>query len=158
MAVACLITYWIVVLLLPHVAGRPAAPVSVIWAVISAVFVYKNTRNLSLAAGLSRLFATLASVVICLAYLSFLPATPLAMAILIAIGTVLLASLGRSDEIGPAAITTAVVMIVAADDPRSAWEQPLLRLADTVVGIVIGIVCKWIASSAFYKLSGQKVD
>jgi uncharacterized membrane protein YccC len=80
------------------------------------------------------------------------------MAILIAIGTVLLASLGRSDEIGPAAITTAVVMIVAADDPRSAWEQPLLRLADTVVGIVIGIACKWIASSAFYKLSGQKVD
>lgn len=49
-------------------------------------------------------------------------------------------------------------MIVAAGDPQSAWAHPLLRLADTVVGIVIGIVCKWIASFAFYKLSGQKVE
>ena len=158
MSVACLITYWIMVSLLPHVTGRPTPPVSVLWAVISAVFVYKNTRRRSLAAGLSRLFTTLVSVVICLAYLSFFPATSFGMAILIAAGTMLMASLGRFDEIGLTAITTAVIMIVATSDRQSAWAEPLLRLGDTVVGIVIGIVCKWLASFAFYKLSGQEVE
>jgi hypothetical protein len=47
-------------------------------------------------------------------------------------------------------------MIVAAGDRQRAWAEPLLRLGDTVIGIVIGIVCKWIASFAFYKLTGQK--
>jgi hypothetical protein len=30
-------------------------------------------------------------------------------------------------------------MVVAAMSPVDAWHQPLLRLADTVVGIAIGV-------------------
>jgi hypothetical protein len=42
-------------------------------------------------------------------------------------------------------ITTVVVMVVAAISPTDAWRQPLLRLLDTVVGVGIGMGCKWAA-------------
>jgi uncharacterized membrane protein YccC len=34
-----------------------------------------------------------------------------------------------------AGITTAVVMVVAAVSPHDAWQQPILRFADTVIGL-----------------------
>ena len=78
------------------------------------------------------------------------------MAVLILIGTLVTTSLGRHDEIGLTAITTAVVMIVAASDSQNAWQQPLLRLVYTIVGIGIGVVCKWAASFMFYKIIGDE--
>ncbi len=33
----------------------------------------------------------------------------------------------------------------------------LLRLVDTVVGIAVGVVCKWIGPSVFFKLTGEPV-
>jgi uncharacterized membrane protein YccC len=155
MAIACLITYWIAASLIPAVAGRPSTPVGILWAVISTVFVYKDTRSHSLTAGLSRLAATLLSLALCLAYLWLFPATALGMAALMLIGTLIATALGRSDEIGLTAITTAVVMIVAANAPDHAWQQPLLRLLDTVVGVAVGVACKWAASFLFYRISGE---
>ena len=38
MAVACLITYWVMAFLLPHWFGWPSTSVGVLWAVISTVF------------------------------------------------------------------------------------------------------------------------
>ena len=78
------------------------------------------------------------------------------MAILIAIGTVATIWLDRSGEIGVTAITTAVVLVVSTGDPQKAWQQPLLRLLDTVVGIIVGVVCKWAASSLFDKVLAEK--
>ena len=40
--------------------------------------------------------------------------------------------------------TTAVILIAAALSPRDAWEQPILRLADTALGIATGVVAAWI--------------
>ena len=65
--------------------------------------------------------------------------------------------MGRRDDIITTAITTAVVMVVAAISPADAWQQPLLRLADTVVGIAIGVAFKWIASFLFFRLAGEEV-
>jgi uncharacterized membrane protein YccC len=62
-----------------------------------------------------------------------------------------MASLGRREDIVTVGITTAVVMVVAAMSPVDAWQQPLLRLADTVVGIAVGVACKWAASFLFSK-------
>ena len=157
MAVACLVTYWVVAYFLPYLAGRPSTPVGILWAVISTVFVYKDTRSHSLSAGLSRLIATSVSLVLCLSYLLLFPITPFGMAVLILIGTLVTTSLGRRDEIGLTAITTAVVMIVAASDSENAMQQPLLRLVDTVTGIAIGVVCKWTASLMFYRIVGEEV-
>jgi hypothetical protein len=37
-------------------------------------------------------------------------------------------------------------MVVAAISPQDAWQQPLLRLVDTIVGIAVGIGCMRIGS------------
>jgi uncharacterized membrane protein YccC len=156
LGIACLVTYWVMVSLLPGLTGRPSTPVAMIWAVISAAFVYKDTRSHSISAGISRLIGTLISVVLCLAYLSLLRASPVGMAILLAIGTILTTWLDRPGEIGVTAITTAVVMIVATSEPQDAWQQPLLRLLDTVVGIIVGVACKWAASSLLNKILAEE--
>jgi uncharacterized membrane protein YgaE (UPF0421/DUF939 family) len=155
MSIACLITYWLTAFLIPYM-GRPATPVGILWAVISTVFVYKDTRSHSLAAGISRLAATLISLLLCLSYLSLFPIISFGMAVLIAIGTLIAMSLGRRDDIGLTAITTAVVMIVAASEPQNAWLQPLLRLVDTMIGITVGVACKWAASFMFYRIAGEE--
>jgi uncharacterized membrane protein YccC len=63
------------------------------------------------------------------------------MAALIGLGTVIMMLLGRREDIVTTGITTAVVMVVAAISPQDAWQQPLLRLVDTIVGIAVGIGC-----------------
>jgi uncharacterized membrane protein YgaE (UPF0421/DUF939 family) len=54
--------------------------------------------------------------------------------------------LDRREDIITTGITTTVVMVVAAMSPKDAWQQPFLRLIDTVVGIGVGIGCIQIAS------------
>jgi uncharacterized membrane protein YccC len=157
MAIACLITYWVVAFFLPNLTGKPSTSVGILWAVISTVFVYRDTRSHSLSAGISRLIATLISLALCLSYLWLFPVTSFGMAVLILMGTLVAISLGRRDEVGLTAITTAVVMIVAAADSQNAWQQPLLRLVDTIIGIATGVLCKWAASFMFYKIIGEEV-
>jgi multisubunit Na+/H+ antiporter MnhB subunit len=69
----------------------------------------------------------------------------------------LMVLIGRSDETGLTAITIAVIMIIAANNPEDAWRQPLLRLVDTIVGIVVGVACKWVGSFVFYRIKGEEV-
>jgi len=96
------------------------------------------------------------SFALCLAYLVVFPFTPVGMAALLGLGTVIMTWLDRRGDIITTGITTAVVMVVAAISPEEAWRQPLLRLVDTVVGIAIGVICKWIASFAFYRFIGEQ--
>jgi uncharacterized membrane protein YgaE (UPF0421/DUF939 family) len=91
-----------------------------------------------------------------LLYLLLFPFTPVGMAVLIAIGTVVMALLGRRDDIVTVGITTVVVMVVAAMSPVDAWQQPVLRLADTMVGIAVGVACKCVGSFLFLKLFGEQ--
>src|SRR5215468_12511520 len=98
MAIACLITYWVMIFLLPGLVGWHSTSVGVLWAMISAVFVYKDTRTHSLYAGISRLIATFVGFALCLIYLSLLPATTIGMGALIAIGVLLMIIIGRRDE------------------------------------------------------------
>ena len=156
MAIACLITYAVMALLLPR-WGWPSTSVGELWAVISTVFVYKDSRAHSLSAGMARLIATFASFALCLIYLWLLPATIIGMAVLIAIGVLLMMLIGRHDETGLTAITIAVIMIVAASNPQEAGLQPILRLVDTVVGITVGVICKWVNSFVFYRITGEEV-
>ena len=83
-------------------------------------------------------------------YLLLFPFTPVGLAILLGIGTLVMALLRRRDDIVTTGITTAVVMVVAAMSPNDAWQQPLLRLFDTVVGIALGVICKLIGSYLFF--------
>jgi uncharacterized membrane protein YccC len=147
MAIACLISYWIVTRILSPLVGGPDVLLGGMWATVATVFVFRPTRGEALSAGISRLIATCVSFALCLVYLLVLPFHAVGLAALLGIGTLIMFALGRPEDIVTTAITTAVVMVVAGMVPqREAWHQPLLRLGDTVVGIAVGVSCKWMAS------------
>jgi uncharacterized membrane protein YccC len=156
MAIACLASYWIMTHILSRIVDRPSDFLGGMWAMAATVFVFRESRARSLSAGIARLIATCVSFALCLLYLWFFPFTPVGMAALIGFGAVAMALLGRRDDIVTAGITTAVVMVVAAMSPEDAWHQPLLRLADTVVGIAVGVACRWVGSILFHRLAAEQ--
>jgi uncharacterized membrane protein YccC len=145
MGIACLITYWIITHLLYGFVDQASNFLGGMWAVVAVIFVFRDTRAHAFSAGIARLIATL-----CSPYLLLFPFTPVGLAILLAIGTLVMALLRRREDIVTTGITTAVVMVVAAMSPNEAWQQPLLRLFDTVVGIALGVIFKWIGSDLFF--------
>jgi uncharacterized membrane protein YgaE (UPF0421/DUF939 family) len=155
MAIACLISYSIITYVLAPFVATPDALLGGMWATVATMFVFRETRASSLAAGISRLIATCVSFALCLAYLVIFPFHPVGLAALLGIGTVIMMYLGRRDDIVTTGITTVVVMVVAAMSPQDAWHQPLLRLADTVVGIAVGVACKWIGSFLYFRCVGK---
>src|SRR5262245_64444929 len=72
MAIACLITSWVMIFLLPGLVGWHSTSVGVLWAGISPVFVYKDTSTHSLSSGSSGMIATIAGCAFCLLYISML--------------------------------------------------------------------------------------
>ncbi|WP_024507967.1 FUSC family protein [Bradyrhizobium sp. ARR65] len=157
MAIACAISYWLITHALQPLTDRDSDLLGGMWAVAATVFVFRETRQDSFTAGVARLIATCVSFALCLIYLWFFPFTPLGMAALLGIGTLAMMLLDRRGDIVTTGITTAVVMVVAGMSPLNAWHQPLLRLIDTVVGIAVGVACKWIASHVFFRITGEPV-
>lgn len=152
--IACLITYWFTIGVTERFIYKPS-DVGIIWAVVATIFAFRGTRTEGLSAGTARLLATCISFALCFLYLWFFPFTPLGLAVLLFVGTLIMTLLGRRSDIGMAGVATTVVMVVAAMDPQDAWLQPLLRLVDTAVGVAIGVTCKWIASYVFYSIMGK---
>jgi uncharacterized membrane protein YccC len=146
LAVACAITY----LLVTHVLSRlyfiskDDALLGGMWAVIATIFVIRDSYRQSVAAATSRMAATSVSFVICLIYLLFLPFHIWALAVLIGASALAVTLVGRPEDSVTAAITTTVVMVVAAISPEHAWQQPILRFADTVVGVAVGVAAAWV--------------
>jgi uncharacterized membrane protein YccC len=158
MAIACLITYWIMAAIFSRFGhGASSDVVGGLWAIVATAYVFRDTRANSLSASVGRMIATGVSFALSLLYLLLFAFTPLGLAALLAGGTLIMMALGRRDEVGLTAVTTAVIMLVAAVDPHDAWRQPLLRLMDTLVGIAVGVSCKWIASFVFFKIMGEEV-
>jgi len=85
------------------------------------------------------------------------PIFGLGKAAVIGLGTLVIMLLGRPDDIITTGITTAVVLVVARISPENAWHQPLLRFADTLVGIAVGVSCRWIGAYAFFHAVGARV-
>jgi uncharacterized membrane protein YgaE (UPF0421/DUF939 family) len=142
LAIACLLSYGLIAHLLSqaYFVSQDDGPLGGMWAVVATVFVYRLSYQQRLNAALSRMAPTLLSFVVCLVYLLIFPFSAWGMAALIGMGTVVLALLGRSEDIITTGITTAVLMVVAGISPQHAWIQPILRLVDTGVGIGVGIV------------------
>jgi hypothetical protein len=129
-----LVTYWLATHLLSrvHSVGRDDDLLGGMWAVLATIFVLRDSFGKSVAAAVSRMAATSVSFALCLIYLAFLPFHALAVMLL-----------GRPGDAVTAGITTAVIMVVAAVSPQHAWERPILRLADTIVGVAVGAVAAW---------------
>jgi len=145
LAVACLVTYWLATHLLSrvHSVGQDDDLLGGMWAVLATIFVLRDSFGKSVAAGVSRMAATFVSFVFCLIYLAFLPFHAWALAVLVGASALAVMLLGRPGDAVTAGITTAVIMVVAAVSPQHAWEQPILRLADTVVGVAVGAIAAW---------------
>jgi uncharacterized membrane protein YccC len=147
LALACLIGYWLItsVLTREYSVSRDDDLLGGMWAAVATIFMYRQSHIESARAAFSRTLATLVSFVLCLIYLLIFPFHVIGMAALIGIIAIILALVRRSEDIITAAITTAVVMVVAGISPDNAWEQPILRLVDTAVGILVGVAAAWIA-------------
>jgi uncharacterized membrane protein YccC len=147
LAIACLLSYWLIttVLTREYSVSRDDDLLGGMWSVIATIFVYRSSYKKSARAALARTVATLVSFVACLAYLLFFPFHVAGMAALIGIIAIILALVRRSEDIVTAAITTAVVLVIAGISPENAWIQPILRLVDTAVGISVGIAASWIS-------------
>ena len=157
MGVACALSYAIIMQVLVRFVDDPTKLLGGMWAIAATVFVFRESRSRTLSAAIGRLIATCVSFALCLAYLLIFPVTGLGIAVVIALGTTIMFLLGRDDDIVTTGITTAVVLVVAAISPKQAWQEPILRLIDTVVGISVGVTCKWCASYAFYRANGEPV-
>src|SRR6202451_2425358 len=145
LAVACLITHWLVSSALSRVysLSRSDDLLGGMWAVLATIFVLRDSYGKSVAAAVSRMAATSVSFVLCLIYLAFLPFHAWALAVLVGASALAVMLLGRPGDAGTAGITTAVIMLLAAVSPLHAWEQPILRLADTVIGVAVGAIAAW---------------
>lgn len=154
---ACFISYWLVSALLSRVysLSRDDDLLGGMWAVLATVFVLRDSYQRSVAAAVSRISATVVSFVLCLAYLAFLPFHAWALAVLVGASALAVSVLGRPDDAVTAGITTAVVMVVAAVSPEHAWQQPILRLADTLVGVAVGIAAAWAGLRVIRPLLGR---
>lgn len=146
LAVGCMITYWLTVTVLSRVYSISRADdlLGGLWAVVATIFVCRDSYEQSTAAAMSRMSATAVSFVLCLVYLIFLPVYGWGVALLIGLSALVVILIGRPGDAVTAAITTAVVMLVAAVTPRDAWEQPILRFVDTLIGVAIGVAAAWI--------------
>lgn len=155
MAAACLVSYWLVAGLSPYVRSisRPDDIVGGMWASIAAIVVTRSSYQESLGAGISRLAATLVSFVICQIYLIFLPFHPWALPLLIGVSALIPMLIGRPGDAAAAAIATAVLLALAGVNPQHASEQPVLRLADTIVGVVVGVAAAWLSRRVLGHLS-----
>ena len=146
LALASVLTYWLVThgLARLHSVSRTDNTLGGLWAVIATVAVCRVSYYESTTAAVSRMAATAVSFGLCLIYLIFLPFHAWALAVLIGISALVVMLIGRPGDAVTAAITTAVVMIVAAVSPHHAWQQPILRFADTAIGVAVGVAAAWV--------------
>ena len=146
LAACCLISYKIITYLLSYAwsVSRDDDLLGGMWAVVATVFVFRYSYEESAGAAISRASATLLSFALCFLYLLIFPFRPLGMVVLIGIGAIVMSLIGRTEDIITTGITTTVVMVVAGMSPQQAWRQPILRLIDTGIGILVGIVGAWI--------------
>jgi uncharacterized membrane protein YgaE (UPF0421/DUF939 family) len=153
LSILCVISYWLITHLLAHVfpVSRDDDLLGGMWAVVATIFVYRYSYEQSTGAALSRMAATSLSFALCFVYLLFFPSQVWGMAVLIGIGAIAMSVLDRPDDVITTGITTAVVMVVAAISPDHAWKQPILRLLDTIVGVVVGIAGALIGLKSPYR-------
>lgn len=143
---ACLLSYWLVTRGEPrvHPVHGPADQIGGLWAMISTIFVLRDSYQQSMAAAVSRMAATSVSFLLCFIYLIFLPFHAWALAVLIGASALAVILLGRPADAVSAAISSAVVLVAARLNPVHPWQQPILRFIDTLVGIAVGLATAWL--------------
>ncbi|WP_095850250.1 FUSC family protein [Streptomyces sp. Ag82_O1-15] len=135
---ASLLSYWLTTTIMSSVhLSHEDGQLGGMCAVIATIFVLRTSRQKSLHAAFARMSATLVSFALCLAYLAIWPFHPWGLALLVAISVLIPGLIGQPDA--EVTATTTVIMVVAGLSPQEAWKEPILRLADTIIGVAAGI-------------------
>jgi hypothetical protein len=103
MAVACAISYVLMTALLGRFVDQGNTVLGGMWAAVAAVFVFRETREGSVAAEVSRLIATCVSFALCFIYIALFPINAAGIGLVIGLGTVVMIMLRRPDDV----VTTA---------------------------------------------------
>jgi Fusaric acid resistance protein-like len=143
---ACLLTYWLVtqVLTRVHAVSRDDDLHGGMWAVIATIVACRFSYADSVKAAVSRISASFVSFALCLIYLLILPFHIWALAALAGLSVLVVILIGRPGDAVTAGITATVVIGIAALSPHNAWQQPILRFIDTVVGVAVGVAAAWL--------------
>jgi len=146
MGAASLCSYVLVSQVLTHIHLVSAVDTQIggLWAVISTIFVCRFSSDQSIKAAVTRTSATAVSFVLCFIYLAFLPFHSWALGLMIGASALGVTLIGRPNDTITAAVSSAVVMVSAELTPHDTWVLPILRFADTLVGIAIGVAAAWL--------------
>src|SRR5258705_13627158 len=125
MAIACGISYTIITHVLIQFVARSDVLLGGMWAVVATTFVFRESRESTLSAGLARLIATCVSFALRLAYVLIFPFTGLGMAIVIGLGTIVMVLLGRQEDIVTTGITTTIVAAHVVTGEAAQWAGML---------------------------------
>ena len=142
LAVAVLVAWYIATGITSRMPFLPASSVLLggMWTVCATAFVYREQFADSRTSAWSRLVATAVSFILTMGYFALFPFTPLGLAVVLGLGALITDFIGDPGDSVTASITSAVVMVVAALGPPSlAWEQPILRLVETLLGAAVGL-------------------
>src|SRR5260370_9169199 len=111
MALACGISYAIITQVLVPFVDRSDVLLGGMWAVVATTFVFRESRESTLSAGLARLIATCVSFALCLAYLLIFPFTGVGMAVVIGLGTIVMGLLGPQEDVVTTGLTTPAAFV-----------------------------------------------
>lgn len=116
------------------------------WAVVAAIVVFRETTAGTRSTALMRLHATLLGIALCLVYVVVLPFSAAGLGLLVSVGVALASAFGRPQDATTTGVTIAVVLVAAHIAGEATWQIPLLRLADTAIGIVVGVAVARVAA------------
>lgn len=139
---AVLLAWYIATGITSRMSFLPASSVLLggMWTVCATAFVYREQFTDSRSSAASRLIATTVSFVLTMAYFAVFPFTPVGLAVVLSLGALIVDFIGDPGDSVTVSITSAVVMVVAALGPATlAWEQPILRLVETLLGAAVGL-------------------
>jgi uncharacterized membrane protein YgaE (UPF0421/DUF939 family) len=114
--------------------------------ILATLFCFRDSYADSAKYALTRMSATLTSFILCTIYVLLFSFSIWGIGLVVFIGAITLTGLRRQDDITTASITTVVVLVVAGLATHDRWAQPLLRLLDTAVGVLIGLVAAMLAT------------
>jgi uncharacterized membrane protein YccC len=119
--------------------------IGALWAVISGIIVIQESRKSTIDTAWLRILGSLAGAVISAAYLSFLPFTPLAMALLIGLTILICHTLGVPGYARLAALTVAVVMVFSVVNPDiPPVVNAATRFFEVIIGSSVAVAIVWI--------------
>ena len=119
----------------------PGAALGGLWALVSGIIVLQATRRETWASAWLRLLGTSIGAVISGVYLFLLPFSPLGMALTIGVTVLLCQFIGIPDHARLAALTVAIIMVVASLHPGiNPVVNALLRFIESCIGTVLAVV------------------